>query len=263
MDDVVGMRDTRTQISIRGVSRTFRSSSGSVVALDNVSLDIGSGEFVSFLGPSGCGKTTLLRLIGGLDKPDSGSLEIDGGEVATALQQRSFGFVFQDAALPPWKTTVQNIQLLAEVSKRRITSERIDQLIHLIGLTGFEGSYPHQLSGGMQQRVALARALAMDPRILLMDEPFAALDALTRDRMGEELLRIWDGLKTVVFVTHSIPEAVFLSDKVVVLSARPGRIYACVDIDLPRPRTKAAMATPAANKYLSLLRNHIDAQPST
>lgn len=248
----------RAQIRVRGLSKRYRTARSRQDALQDVNLDIGAGEFVSLLGPSGCGKTTLLKIIGGLTSRSSGEVQIDGAGVEDALKARKFGFVFQDATLLPWRTVLGNAELLLDITGARGESESVKQLLETVGLKGFEDYYPSQLSGGMRQRVALARALALSPQILLMDEPFAALDAITRDRMGEELLRIWDGTRTVVFVTHSIPEAVLLSDRVVVLSARPGRIRADVSIDLPRPRTGEVRAMAEFSRYEVELRQYIE-----
>jgi NitT/TauT family transport system ATP-binding protein len=245
-------------IVIRALHKRYRTGSSTNVALHDVNLAIGNGQFVSLLGPSGCGKTTLLKIIGGLVPRSGGDITIDGEGVEKALEARKFGFVFQDATLLPWRTVVRNASLLLDVTGQKEQRETVQQLLEMVGLSGFEDFYPDQLSGGMKQRVALARALALNPEILLMDEPFAALDAITRDRMGEELLRIWDGARTVVFVTHSIPEAVLLSDRVVVLSARPGRIRADVTIDLPRPRSAQTRHTAAFAEYEAELRTYIE-----
>ncbi len=211
---------------------------GRLVALEETTLSVGSHEFVSLLGPSGCGKTTLLKVIGGLYRPTAGQVLINGGSVEEARRKRAFGFVFQDATLLPWRRLGSNTRLLAEIiGGKAVDQSRIDELTETVGLKGFHHSYPSELSGGMKQRAAIVRALAFDPQVLLMDEPFAALDALTRDRLGEVLLKVWGGRKPVVFVTHSIEEAAFLSDRVVVMTARPGRVLEEVQIDLPRPRT--------------------------
>ncbi|MHB8621571.1 MAG: ABC transporter ATP-binding protein, partial [Chloroflexota bacterium] len=210
-----------------------------LVALDRTNLSVGSREFVSLLGPSGCGKTTLLKVIGGLIRPTDGEVTVMGGSVEAALHRRAFGFVFQDANLLPWRKVSGNARLLAEIiGGAALDQERISWLLRTVGLEGFERRYPDELSGGMRQRVGIVRALAFDPSILLMDEPFAALDALTRDRLGEVLLDVWAGSRPVLFVTHSVEEAAFLSDRVVVMSARPGRIIEDVHIPLPRPRTR-------------------------
>ena len=229
-------------IEIRSLGMVFGEAEGEVEALRDISLNIAEGTFVSLLGPSGCGKSTLLRHIGGILPPTGGEALLRGRPTPEALKDRPFGFVFQDAALLPWRTTLHNVTLLQEIvhgdrRDRAAQERRAMQLLALMGLEGFVNHYPHQLSGGMRQRVAIARALAIDPAILLMDEPFGALDTITREKLNLDLLRIWEELRvTVVFVTHSILEAVFLSDVVYVMSARPGRIVERVDIDLPRPR---------------------------
>jgi NitT/TauT family transport system ATP-binding protein len=252
-----GPADTPPRVAVRGLVKRFAGAEGVQTALEGIDLEIRANEFVSLLGPSGCGKTTLLRIIGGLVAPSGGEVEIDGDTVRRALRARKFGFVFQDATLLPWRTVADNAALLLDVTGREDQRDVVDSLLQTVGLEGFEKHYPAQLSGGMRQRVALARALALSPEILLMDEPFAALDAITRDRMGDELLRIWDGSRSVVFVTHSIPEAVLLSDRVVVMSARPGRIVADVTIDLPRPRGDDVRTSPAYLKYQTQLRGYI------
>lgn len=246
-------------VSIQNVSKIFvQRDQEPVVALRQVSFEVPGGQFTSMLGPSGCGKTTLMRIVGGLASASQGRALIDGEPVKSALRQRKFGFAFQAPTLLPWRSVRDNATLLLDVSRQEAPAERVQELLEMVGLKGFEQSYPAQLSGGMQQRVALARALALDPTILLMDEPFAALDALTRDRMGMELQRIWEeGRKTVLFVTHSITEAVLLSDRVVVLSARPGRVHADVEIDLPRPRDMDVRNTPEFGEYERFLREQI------
>jgi NitT/TauT family transport system ATP-binding protein len=245
-------------IEISGVTKVFDSDGKAVTALAEINYSVEPGSFISLLGPSGCGKTTLLRLVGGLESPTKGEIKVRGGSPTDALQSRTFGFMFQDPTLLPWRTVEANARLLLDVTGQSKHKERVSRLLETVGLDGFGSAYPAQLSGGMRQRVALARALALEPKILLMDEPFAALDAITRDRMGEELLRIWDGDKTVIFVTHSIPEATLLSDRVVVLSARPGRIVADVAIDLPRPRSAEVRGMPEFQRYEALLRQAIE-----
>jgi NitT/TauT family transport system ATP-binding protein len=228
-------------IAIDHVSKTYDSGSGPVTALHDVSLQIAPGEFVSLIGPSGCGKSTLMRLIGDLTQPSSGGIRVKGKTPQQARIDRDYGIVFQAPVLYDWRTVRKNVELPLEVMGRP-NGERHDRalaMLRLVGLQDFGESYPWQLSGGMQQRVSIARALAFAPSILLMDEPFGALDEITRERMQAELLSIWGGAETdttVIFVTHSIPEAVFLSDRVVVMSPRPGRIERVVSIDLPRPR---------------------------
>jgi NitT/TauT family transport system ATP-binding protein len=231
-----------SKLSIRGLSKSF----GSLVALDNVSLDVNEGEFISVVGPSGCGKTTLLRIVAGLDAADAGQVVIDGSGVSRPGTDR--GFVFQADCLMPWRTVWRNAIFGNEISGRndRDAASRTRDLLRLVGLGGFEQYYPWQLSGGMRQRANLARALAINPKVLLMDEPFSALDAQTREIMQTELLRIWEtGRKTVLFITHQIDEAVFLSDRVVVLGRRPGRIREIVQVDLPRPRPFSIKRTQA------------------
>jgi len=227
-------------VEIKGVSKHFGGTKEQrVEALRDVDLTIGRGEFVSLIGPSGCGKSTLLRLIGDLTSPTSGSVTVNGKPSNRARLDRDYGIVFQAPVLFDWRTVEKNVQLPLEVigisrSERR---DRARAMLELVELSAFAGHRPWQLSGGMQQRVAIARALAVDPKILLMDEPFGALDEMTRERMNLELLRVWDRTgTTIVFVTHSIPEAVFLSTRVVVMSARPGRITDVIDVDLPRQR---------------------------
>ena len=219
------------------VTKTYGSAPKSVVALDDISLHIAPAEFVSLLGPSGCGKTTLLRLIGGLEQPTEGQILIDGQEALAPHPE--LGVVFQTDLLMPWRTVLENVLLQADVRKTRnaATVEYARELLHKVGLDGFVDSYPHQLSGGMKQRVGIARALLHHPRLLLMDEPFAALDAMTRDQLSLDLSALAaESGTTIVFVTHSIPEAVFLSDRIYVMSARPGRVAAEVSVDAPKPR---------------------------
>jgi NitT/TauT family transport system ATP-binding protein len=225
-------------VSLRTVGRTF--AKGEVVALKEIDLEIAPREFVSLIGPSGCGKSTLLRIIGDLIQPSAGEAVVNGKTAHQARLDRDYGIVFQDAVLYDWRTVVKNIALPLELAgwDRSRRQARVGEMLELVELTGFEGRYPWQLSGGMQQRVSIARALSFSPALMLMDEPFGALDEMTRERLNGELLRIWDETGcTVVFVTHSIAEAVFLSTRVVVMSPRPGRIRGIVAIDLPQPRT--------------------------
>jgi NitT/TauT family transport system ATP-binding protein len=227
-------------VRISGVDKLFGTDSGAVTtALQGINLDIRRGEFISLIGPSGCGKSTLLRIIGDLIRPTTGTVTVNGKLCAVARHDRDYGMVFQAPVLFDWRTVEDNVKLPLELmgwDKAR-RDERAREMLGLVELGDFMRHYPYQLSGGMQQRVAIARALAFEPSILLMDEPFGALDEMTRERMNQEVLRIWErtGI-TIVFVTHSIPEAVFLSSRVVVMSARPGRITDVIDIDLPRPR---------------------------
>ena len=236
---------TNAGISIEGVEVVYGAGSAEPVhALAPVDLSIEDGSFISLVGPSGCGKSTLLKVLADLMPPTRGRVLIDGTEPGALRRAGRIGLVFQQANLMPWLNIAGNIRLLRDLVDQKESSMALQRegdiqgLIDVVGLKGFEGKLPHQLSGGMQQRAALARALALDPSILLMDEPFAALDEITRDRMAFELMRIWQRYKkTVIFVTHSLAEAVFLSDRVVLMSARPGRIHKIYAIDLPRPRT--------------------------
>jgi NitT/TauT family transport system ATP-binding protein len=224
-------------VSMRDVRKEF--GRGGVVALEGIDLDVRPGEFVSLIGPSGCGKSTLLRIVGDLIQPTAGAVAVNGKPPRRAREDRDYGIVFQDAVLFDWRTVEKNIALPLEMTRwsRERRRERVRELLDLVELSGFEKHYPWQLSGGMQQRVSIARALSFSPAPLLMDEPFGALDEMTRERMNLELLHIWEQTgSTVIFVTHSIAEAVFLSTRVVVLSPRPGRITGIVDIDLPQPR---------------------------
>jgi NitT/TauT family transport system ATP-binding protein len=225
-------------VSLSGVSKEF--GQGGVQALQGISFEIGEREFVSLIGPSGCGKSTLLRIVGDLIQPTDGKAVVNGKTAHQARLDRDYGIVFQDAVLFDWRTVAKNISLPLEMVgwDRQRRANRVKELVDLVELNGFESHHPWQLSGGMQQRVSIARALSFNPPLLLMDEPFGALDEMTRERLNLELLRIWEASgSTVVFVTHSIAEAVFLSTRVVVMSARPGRIVGVVDVDLPQPRT--------------------------
>ena len=234
-------------VQVTDASVTFAAGDKPVHALKNVSLDIAEGEFVSFIGPSGCGKTTLMRVIADLEQLTTGTVLVNGVSAAQARQQGAYGYVFQAPALYPWRTVLKNVTLPLEI-KGMGAAERKDvamrQLAN-VGLTGFEGKFPWQLSGGMQQRVSIARALGFEPKILMMDEPFGALDEITRDRLNEQLLQLWaKERRTVIFVTHSIPEAAFLSSKIVVMSARPGRVVEVIESNLPADRTLDIRETP-------------------
>jgi NitT/TauT family transport system ATP-binding protein len=228
-------------IAFDRVSKVYQSGGGPVTALAEVSLSVETGEFVALIGPSGCGKSTLMRLVGDLEQPTTGTLRVKGKSPAEARRDRDYGIVFQAPVLYEWRSIRKNVELPLEImghpaEARRATSTA---LLQLVGLGDFGDAYPHQLSGGMQQRASIARALSFEPSILLMDEPFGALDEITRERLQLELLHIWGKAEvrpTVIFVTHSIPEAVFLADRVVVMSARPGRVQRVIPIDLPRPR---------------------------
>ncbi|GGH18189.1 sulfonate ABC transporter ATP-binding lipoprotein [Alsobacter metallidurans] len=228
-------------VSCRNVTVRFVTDRRTVTALENVSFSVEKGGFLSLLGPSGCGKSTLLRVVADLVSPTHGQVNVLGMTPQDARLKRSLGFVFQDAALLPWRTALQNVELPLEVGgakKLPSGAPTPRELMKLVGLEGWEGSFPHELSGGMRQRVSIARALLGGPRILLMDEPFGALDEITRDRLNEELRRIWQETgTTIMFVTHSVYEALFLGEQVLVLAANPGRVTELVDVDLPRDRT--------------------------
>jgi NitT/TauT family transport system ATP-binding protein len=244
---------TAVVVEAAGVGKVFGTGPAAVTALDGIDLAIRQGEFVSLIGPSGCGKSTLLRLIGDLTAPTTGSVKINGKPAARARLDRDYGMVFQAPVLMDWRTIAKNIELPLEIMGYPADERhrRSTELLHLVELEAFAERHPWELSGGMQQRVAIARALSFDPKLLLMDEPFGALDEMTRERMNAELMRIWQrtGI-TIVFVTHSIPEAVFLSTRVVVMSARPGRISQVVDIDLPAERSEE---TRESERYFAMV----------
>ncbi|MGJ5620393.1 ABC transporter ATP-binding protein [Sulfitobacter sp. MF3-043] len=241
------MNDDKSVISAKNLDLTFETNDGPVHALKDVNLDIASGEFVSFIGPSGCGKTTFLRVMADLEQPTGGRVQVNGVSPEEARKARAYGYVFQAAGLYPWRTIGGNIRLPLEIMgiPRAEQAERVARVLDLVELGGFEKKYPWQLSGGMQQRASIARALSFDADILLMDEPFGALDEIVRDHLNEQLLKLWDRTgKTIAFVTHSIPEAVYLSTKIVVMSPRPGRITDIIDSPLPRERPLDIRETP-------------------
>ena len=247
----------RLAVDVRNVSLTFETADGQVDALSDVSLQIADGEFVSFIGPSGCGKTTMLRVIADLQQPTAGTLLVNGMSAEQARLARRYGYVFQAPALFPWRTIEKNLKLPLEIMgfSDSEQQQRAARYLALVNLTGFERKFPWQLSGGMQQRVSIARALSFDPELLLMDEPFGALDEIVRDHLNEQLLQLWDKTgKTVLFVTHSIPEAVFLSSKIVVMSPRPGRIIDIIDCNFPRDRTLEIRETPEFLKIAQRVR---------
>jgi NitT/TauT family transport system ATP-binding protein len=232
-------------ISARELGLVFQTADQPVTALSKVNLAVEDGDFVSFIGPSGCGKTTLLRVIADLEQATSGTITVNGMSPADARLARAYGYVFQAPALYPWRTVEQNVGLPLEIMKLDNAAERIRRNLELVNLNGFEKKFPWQLSGGMQQRVSIARALAFDPKLLLMDEPFGALDEIVRDKLNQQLLDLWARTKkTVVFVTHSIPEAVFLSTKIVVMSPRPGRIIDVIETNFPKDRSLDIRETP-------------------
>jgi len=239
--------DMSPVIEIDQLSLTFPTSDGDVHALSDIDLVINQGDFVSFIGPSGCGKTTLLRVIADLEQATAGSIRVNGMSPVQARLSRAYGYVFQAASLYPWRTIAKNIALPLEIMglSAKEMKQRVDKNLKLVNLAGFEKKYPWQLSGGMQQRASIARALAVEPDLLLMDEPFGALDEIVRDHLNEQLLSLWAKTsKTVVFVTHSIPEAVYLSNRIVVMSPRPGRIHEIIESDLPTTRDLSVRETP-------------------
>lgn len=249
-------------LELSDVTMTYPArSSGTVTALDGIDLDVKKNEFITIVGPSGCGKSTILKIAAGLVLPSSGEVSL-GGEPVTSPSS-DVGLVFQQPVLLPWRTVLENITLPLEVlgsGSKATRAQRARDLLGLVGLDKYAGHYPNELSGGMQQRVSIARALAHDPSILLMDEPFGALDALTRDQMSLELLRIWEqNAKTVLFVTHSVPEAVLLADRIVVMTASPGKIAQIIDVALPQPRDNAMINTPEFGDYVQLVRGLLNA----
>ena len=245
-------------VEVQEVSREYRTRTGSVRAVEKMSMQAKEREFVAILGPSGCGKSTLLKMIAGLIPPTGGRIRVDGESVEEPLER--LGMVFQSPVLLRWRTVLSNVLFPAEAFGQRNATmrERALGLLKLVGLEGFEDKDPHELSGGMAQRVSLARALLLDPKLLLMDEPFGALDALTRDEMGFELLRIWqERPKTILFVTHSISESVLLADRVLVMTARPGRLALEVPVDLPRPRTGRMRTLPRFGEIVAELQEEM------
>lgn len=247
-------------VTLENVTVTFNTDRGRVTALQDITVSLPEHGFVSLLGPSGCGKSTLLRVVADLLDPSAGDITVLGRTPEEARKSRELGFVFQDAALLPWRTAIDNVRLPFQVGGgARGDAESPEKLLELVGLKGRENAYPHELSGGMRQRVSIARALVCRPRVLLMDEPFGALDEITRDRLNEELLRIWEATgTTILFVTHSIPESVFLSQQVLVLSSHPGRVRELVHIDLPYPRKLEVRDTPEFTAIAAHLRRLLE-----
>ena len=254
----------RAKIEIRGAAKTYAAKTGPVHALHDFSLDVATGELVCILGPSGCGKTTLLWSMAGLHALTHGEILVDGSPVI-GPRPDEIGMMFQDANLLPWRNLRKNIELPFEIKKRPVDNARVEMLLHEVGLAGFETSYPRELSGGMQQRASIVRALAPDPGVMLMDEPFGALDAFTRDEMNLLLMRLWSEThKTIVFVTHNIGEAIFLADRVVVMTPRPGRLARIFDIELPRPRTVDMTVEPSFIELIQEIKHTVEfgsAQP--
>jgi NitT/TauT family transport system ATP-binding protein len=261
------MTTTGPAVRLAGVEKVFEvRGGGSTVALQGIDLDIRAGEFISLIGPSGCGKSTLLRIVADLIQPTTGTVEVNGKPAPRARADRDYGMVFQAPVLFDWRTVEANVRLPLEVmgAGGPDRTKRVREMLELVELGGFLRHYPHQLSGGMQQRVAIARALCFEPAILLMDEPFGALDEMTRERLNAELLRIWAQTgTTIIFVTHSIPEAVFLSTRVVVMSARPGRITEVIDIDLPQPRGEATRESDRYYELVTAVRESLRGRPGT
>lgn len=256
------LQEREVEIQVKNLDVTFKDNSGNdVKALTGVNLDIYKGEFISLLGPSGCGKTTLLRSIADLQEPTDGTIRISGQTPKELRLQQKFGFVFQQPVLFDWRTVKKNVELPLEImyQSRADRAKRADEMLEMVGLKDFANHFPKQLSGGMQQRVNIARAFGIRPEILLMDEPFSALDEFTKEKLYEDLLRIWRQTnKTIIFVTHNIQEAVFLSDRICVLSPHPGRLSAIVDVDLPRPRTLDMKESAHFNELVLKVRNSFE-----
>jgi NitT/TauT family transport system ATP-binding protein len=253
--------DAEPAVYLDRIGKEFKLGRGqTMTALTEIDTTIGRGEFISLLGPSGCGKSTLLRIISGLEKPTSGTVLVGGSEPKQLIDEHRMGFAFQEHALLPWATVTENIALPFRLAHRRIDSQRVAELIELVGLGGFENARPKQLSGGMRQRVAIARSLALKPDLLLLDEPFGALDEITRRRLNFEMARIWEETGvTAIMVTHSVDEALLLSNRILVMAAKPGRIVTDIQVDLPRPRTLDTLGTPEFGELAAELVRLLDA----
>lgn len=249
-------------VEIKNITKVFDLKEGSITALKDISFDVKDKEFVSVIGPSGCGKSTILRIVAGLIQPEEGETHIRGVVPQEARRQRLYSFVFQDPVMFPWRNVLSNIEIPLEVlnkNERRKYADRAEEMLELVGLKGFGNASPNQLSGGMRQRAAIARALLMQPEVLLMDEPFGALDEINRDKLNLELMRIWqETAASVIFITHSIEEAVFLSDRIIVLTPRPGRVAAEIPIDLPHPRNMEIKQSEAAFNYATQVRKKLN-----
>jgi NitT/TauT family transport system ATP-binding protein len=251
------MSDGPTMVEVMNVSKAYNSGNGAVQALRPISFSVKTGEFVSIIGPSGCGKSTLIKIIGDLVDPTGGSVRVGGHTTRQARQQGMFSFVFQNPVLLPWRRVIENVHLPLEILGRQ--SRNPAQLLEMVGLSGFEARYPKELSGGMQQRVALARALTFDPQVLLMDEPFGAVDELTRGSLNRQLLEIWQKIRvTVLLITHSISEAVFLSDRVIVLSPRPAIVREILEVPFPRPRENGLQDSDRFQEVVKFLREKLE-----
>lgn len=256
------IRDKRAIIKIRGLGKGYESANGLIQALQNISFDVAKGEFLSIIGPSGCGKSTLIRLVGDLLHPSAGSIQVDGLTAAEARRKRMFSYVFQNPVLLPWRTVIDNVRLpleIVEASLPQRATREPRELLQMVGLSEFAERYPNELSGGMQHRVALARALTFAPQILFMDEPFAAIDELTRNALNHELLRVWEEVGvTILYITHSLTEAIFLSNRVLVLTGRPARVKDILEVSFPYPRAESLKESVPFLEMIKWLREKLE-----